>query len=387
MAIIPHAHLGEAEARVAKVNKRAAKLGVEGVMLDVSEPFEHTFYYAVRDGEVAYKAQAVEVTVTGPTVQLAGWTFLASIDHFEGLVRATPDAAEIELSAYTEESVCEHCETNRERKNTYIVRHEDGDLVQVGSTCIKDFLGHDVNLSVLGMLSAADDLEEEFDGYNGMNFPNTHPLAQVLSLAATAIRIDGWVPRSAARYGNDSTSDTVKVLLDPRTPEKVLDKYEATDEDTAIAEAARAWALDMETNNDYLFNLSQIANNDFVTYKSMGLAVSMISAYRRSVEKEVERRIEREQSSPVPVTDERIEVTGTVINVTYREGYYSDAVKKITVRDDRGFKLWGTCPSAIESAEQGDRVTFTARVERGDRDETFGWFRRPTKAAILKEGS
>jgi hypothetical protein len=39
--------------------------------------------------------------------------------------------------------VCEHCHLSRGRKETFIVRHEDGRMVQVGRQCLRDFLGHD----------------------------------------------------------------------------------------------------------------------------------------------------------------------------------------------------------------------------------------------------
>ena len=52
---------------------------------------------------------------------------------------------------------------------------------------------------------------------------------------------------------------------------------------------------------------------------------------------------------------------------------------KMLVRDDRGFKVWGTVPSSLPNTESGDRVTFIAAVEASDDDETFGFFKRPRR--------
>lgn len=63
------------------------------------------------------------------------------------------------------------------------------------------------------------------------------------------------------------------------------------------------------------------------------------------------------------------------------------------VLDDRGFKVWGTVPAALERdehggmtvgtiAEKGDRVTFTARLEPSSDDETFGFFKRPRRSTL-----
>jgi hypothetical protein len=67
------------------------------------------------------------------------------------------------------------------------------------------------------------------------------------------------------------------------------------------------------------------------------------------------------------------------------------------VVDDRGFKTWGNAPEPFRGGgvymvdeyverpevERGDRVTFTARLKRSDKDEYFGFYSRPTKARIL----
>src|SRR5690606_20471029 len=44
--------------------------------------------------------------------------------------------------------------------------------------------------------------------------------------------------------------------------------------------------------------------------------------------------------------------------------------------------VYGTVPAAIGGVERGERVAFTATVEASDDDETFGFFKRPTKAQL-----
>lgn len=99
---------------------------------------------------------------------------------------------------------------------------------------------------------------------------------------------------------------------------------------------------------------------------------------------------------PVPETGERVQVTGTVLTVKWQDspfGYNAGSLKML-VADPRGFKVWGTVPNSISSIydedgayarslEKGDRVTFTAQVERSAQDDYFGYFKRPTKASVL----
>ena len=101
----------------------------------------------------------------------------------------------------------------------------------------------------------------------------------------------------------------------------------------------------------------------------------------------------------VPESDERIQITGTVISHRFQESDYGET-HKMLVEDDRGFRLWGTVPRSIEggdtlgyredgypiyepSLDDGDRVTFSAKVERSRDDESFGFYKRPTKAEVI----
>lgn len=84
-----------------------------------------------------------------------------------------------------------------------------------------------------------------------------------------------------------------------------------------------------------------------------------------------------------PVIEGRIVITGKILSVKERFSAYG-SVLKITVKDDRGFKVWGTLPSAIAGQGcKGRRVTFTATVKASDDDETFGLYSRPVKAELL----
>ncbi len=104
--------------------------------------------------------------------------------------------------------------------------------------------------------------------------------------------------------------------------------------------------------------------------------------------------------TPVPESDDRIQITGTVISHRFQESDYGTQ-HKMLVEDDRGFRVWGTVPSSIEGGQEigwteeewpifaptldeGDRVTFSAKVERSRDDESFGFYKRPTKAEVVE---
>lgn len=89
----------------------------------------------------------------------------------------------------------------------------------------------------------------------------------------------------------------------------------------------------------------------------------------------------------------KVTITGTIISQKLQDGYYGSTWKML-VRDDRGFKVWGSIPSKFEAMEwdedadewvhalKGKRVAFTANVTASDKDSKFGFFKRPTKASM-----
>jgi hypothetical protein len=109
--------------------------------------------------------------------------------------------------------------------------------------------------------------------------------------------------------------------------------------------------------------------------KQEALVLKLVEDSKRDPEKHV----------PVPVDGERVAVRGTVVSVKERHGF-NGLEFKMTVKvptPDGTWLCWGTVPSVLlddEKALRGSEVEFTAKVVRGDRDEHFGFFKRPTKA-------
>lgn len=112
------------------------------------------------------------------------------------------------------------------------------------------------------------------------------------------------------------------------------------------------------------------------------------------------------QPEAAPVVEGRIVLTGKVLSVKLHENEWGSSIKMVLL-DDRGFKVWGTVPRQLEDWAytqvddetrycpksddwyghanylKGERVTFTATVTKSDKDETFGFYKRPVKAEVL----
>lgn len=105
-------------------------------------------------------------------------------------------------------------------------------------------------------------------------------------------------------------------------------------------------------------------------------------------EKDDEFKAERENSIPVPEGKETI--TGVVAHVKYVDNpfsYSGGRIPKIVVKDNRGFKVYGTAPKALLEDDReelvGKEVTFVATLNQSDDDESFGFYSRPSKAKFI----
>lgn len=123
----------------------------------------------------------------------------------------------------------------------------------------------------------------------------------------------------------------------------------------------------------------------FVRYGT--LSERQVDAVLTSKTRDAERAAQRaaEALTASPVVAGRIEILGEVQSVKLRSNAYGERLVMV-VRDERGFKVWGTVPASLDPVK-GSRVAFTATVEASETDPTFGFFKRPSKAVPLAEAT
>ena len=150
MKITP-AELALTVAKLDKINARAAKRGWTGRVTLEATPTTITRTVGgitidgVNLGGLTIEEEAFEVELGGDAPSYNGWSFLATLDWDEHAGLVTRCAPGVEVVVDRDALVagwCDHCRTTRTRKATYLVRNEEtGVQLQVGSSCIKDFLG------------------------------------------------------------------------------------------------------------------------------------------------------------------------------------------------------------------------------------------------------
>lgn len=298
---IPAENLHRLTEKLGALIKRAAKLGCALPSYTVSpvRAIRRTVREQDLDGTVIEYEEVREVydvAVSGEAPSYAGWTFVAVRDHAEGgapLIRAI-DHQEIPVRFREPGSACEHCKVRRDRKETFVLRHEDGRWIQVGRSCIKDFLGHSSPDHLAACAELIAELRE-VGGYGESEFIAWQPTVErFLQFVAASIRLHGWTPRSRsgdAFGGVMSTAAMADAWMSEATKaakEHRSSKFPTPNaEDRARAKAATAWAVGLTDEQvtggkgDYLYNVRTAASRTFLTAKTTGIVASIIAAFDR----------------------------------------------------------------------------------------------------------
>jgi len=409
---VPAENLTPLRAKLAKITKQAVKLGLPPVTLTEvrreTEPYEEL---DVLTGEKILKARIwVIIQVHGSQPKLAGWQFVATLaPSDEGTIISAVPGQTVPEQYRNTDAHCDHCHTVRRRREIYVVRHEDGRTAQVGSNCLRDFLGGTDPQAVadyaqmLGAfaLSAAsgDPLDPRFQGEAAW------PLDYFLTWVAYVIRKAGWCSRSAANAAMDrgqSKTATASWVLDLLRPGENTEKRVwinrhgrpvLLEADQQLAETAISWAQGVTAENDYLHNLGVIARTGAVTYRTSGLAASIIAAYQKTLE-QAQEKAERAQAPDIPDFTGRHTFAGTIISVKAGQEYYGHrGPRKMLVQAEAGWRVYGSLPAELERQcmaqggqdyrdPVGATVTLAASIKRSEKDPKFGFFSRPTLKAV-----
>jgi hypothetical protein len=355
--------VGELVAKLEKLAKRAAKLGCEALRWVVGEPRREL------DPETHEPRVLVDVEVDGAAPSYQGWTFVASVERYgdELLVTTAPGEtvpADFDRTALAQ--TCDHCKASRGRKQTFLVRHEDGRTLRVGSTCIKDFLGH--NLPSLGMFRILRELDEFAGGLGEGRELWSVDLVAFLTVVAMHIRAGGFVSRGRASEDMRLVATADEVLGWYAAAAKGKRVEEPTDADAEMAGRVLQWALDVDAEgNDYLTNVQVVARAGFVMDTTVGIAASIQSAAGRAWEREVKEQAARnlaETSDHFGTVGERASWQVTVLGCYTTEGYYGTTFIYKFVTADGNAATWFSSRSA--DIEVGESCWLTGTVKKHD---------------------
>lgn len=319
--------------KIDKLNEKAARWGVPKMELKViSErkvPVKRTDMWGRE--ELVREKLYYTVSIIGETPKVEGYTFIAKVQHSTGgenILNIAPGSPIRNLPEIfrTAKSECDVCKQSRERFNTFILQldKEDqqrfpdkkvGDLIQVGSACLKRFLpgiSVDVLIHYAQMLEdirayksgSEGDWDDENDGERERSSPNAYRdhiyTETIMKYICLVYVVRGkYVPKSKADFDNIPTSQEALSTMfdfDLRVDDKNKGHVQRmTESNPALIKQAEElsakvvnWMKNTNFNemvpagsewSDYYHNLSVVSKAATISSRNVGYLAGVFQNY------------------------------------------------------------------------------------------------------------
>ena len=391
-----------------KMNVRARKLGVPEIAFTVTEETETE--KRLLPGYDPQIDNADDWTVyvhftfcvlDGKAPKLDGWSFVAALDHDTAggalpIIKRSPrdEAQGVDLDSYRRaENVCDHCGYKRDRLKTYIVVHDDGRTMQVGSTCIKDFLGGVSPERIARWSESVWDLFDEVGGAEGYDMVeggggydrHSIDLRRFLTLAAASARVEGWRSRWIDGERHQGTADEALHLMHSRAKQdRDWVSENVTDDDAAAVDAALEWlnteVAERDDLSEFEHNMVAICGDGrtWIKYGDAGIAAFLPQMHARHLGKVAERKVREKanaalaDSEHIAAEGDRVKLTFTVIFNRGFDGYYGTRYLTKGLTPDGNLIMWWGSGNAASQMEEGDTVSCTATIKAHSTDKFSG---------------
>lgn len=362
------------EKKVKAIQNKAAKLGLEAPKYTVVRRFTKE---VVQDHS-RYEIPCVELDIVDAKVAMSGWSFAATIDHKEttNIIRMSPkfEGDQSRLLAYSNaKSVCEHCKTSRLRKNTYIMASENGALMQVGTSCIKDFIGHPTAeyYAELYELLMIFDQEERERGFG--KYKRSFDVRSVLEVASSLVRTKGYVSRNMKGMPTSTGTLMAMTLSDKAYTEMFGGKApEVTDADKKMAQDCIDLVMSFDENdlkNVFNHNLRTLVEDGYVLETEFGMICYLPEMLSKTLtkkaeqwEKEKAEREARAKSDFIGSVSEKVIVQASYLGKIYLgSNHFSDSYLH-RFKSGENQIVWSSA-NTLENFTAGQTVEITGIVK------------------------
>lgn len=353
----------------AKLNKKAEKFNVEKIWFKLDgKPYENE-----------YKEEVIDIEVRGVYPVVGDYKLVAVLEYFEGknLIKAIP-GEELPVEYRDNDFFCDHCGINRARKEVVVVKNvETGEYKQVGKTCLKDFLGRDLEslVQLYGYLTDAIEKAGNPDSdFGSLNFSKVASTERFVQILAKVMRKVGYKSKRDCEYGGLSTSNLMADILfgcgRKSYSFELMVEHELKDiEDCDKEYAAKVldWVRSIEGKTDFEYNLKTIMSSDSLNMKHFGYASCVIASYQRHVEKiEAEKKAKDNSSSDwVGEVKKRLDFDVECLAVRTFDGYYGPTTMVRFIDSDDNILVWFGS-GEIDWIEVGGKYSIKGTVKKHD---------------------
>jgi len=268
-----------------KINHIANKCDKQGISYTyiIGDPYDKVV--DTRDGN-SFILNVTDITLD-IQFKFNGWKSLGLIQRKDGITQCYLKSQELIKQYGNTDFHCDHCHKHVYRNSVIVLEHDNGERKIVGTSCVKDFTcGLDGNLiatyndlevvlakrnSEMNILLQGESLDDlPVSVFCERNGTPIYDIEKVVSCAVKLINAYGFEP-------SNSYNATWKFILDC---------YRTINENDPEAIRAIEWVKSLSddeiTKSSYLFNLKQIVDANYCTYRHFGLLASLIPTYRKA---------------------------------------------------------------------------------------------------------
>ena len=282
-------------------------------------------------------------------IKLGGYETIAIIKHNEiknsdeNLIYPIDPKVTIDKKYRSIESKCDHCNINRKRNTTVLLRDLDisKEIMQVGLTCLKEYTG----VSDIDVIKSYTDLQDIFldevyiDHKSYDSYPRYVKTIAYLAYSIKMIETKGYqkeVTKEQAwwkAYEHETNTIDKKYI---KKAEDVLDFF-----------------ANQEFQNDFLENIKALLSNEYS--KMSGLVAYAYLVYQKQLEYEINQREQYEiskTSNYVGNVGERIDIEVYLVRRFAFESYYGMQQLYIFKDEENNLYKWKTSKYIVDSKGQ-----------------------------------
>lgn len=349
---------------VERLNKRLEKKGVQKIRLENV----HSVFKRLKDAVSgkSFTYEFLEFDINGQLPKVEGYSFVAFCDHSEKMIITESD---IDIERFRDRQVCDHCKSKRKRSKTYILQNDEtGELVQIGSSCLKSFVGFgsDALEKAVAALSDIRNFLNDHCGVQNETFVSggvslgspMFPVEEVIDKANRIIEDMGFVPTGNPCSTKELLSGWCfynETIMKYQFPENY--NFEAPLE--PVSSKVREFVMGSSEDNNFQRNCRQIFENGYVSSKYFGYVAAMVQGWRKHLLEEEKKVEEKKEFSWVPVST-KLETTAVLKDVKSFDGFYGTTFLYV-FEDDEHCLVWFT--SKDLDVEKGKTYTVRGTVK------------------------
>lgn len=352
---IPADAVDDFKTRVAKVNKKADKIGSESIIIaSISKPFQQKYH----QGDETFVRNIVTVEYQQPDIRIKGYSLV-------GMISRDPTGT-IQIHNYNMNNFkdyqnpdftrCDHCNTKHQRNHLVVLKNKKQQELVVGKSCLKDFMGV-VPSTYYKFVDEIHELHDD-ESYSNTGFAPAYPVLDVLSHTFDIASRNGFVKAS------DDVDNVPTYLL---VQEAILAGKSASNEGITKAKEGINIIKEMDEKdiyNDYMFNIHQILKNEHVMAKKLAMAVSSYIAIKKILDKREEEKGNKKANMYVGQVGESISLNVKIDMIKIVPGYMGGESRLYLMTEKESGNALKVFTTAKKfQPKEGDEIAIEAKVK------------------------